>query len=65
VQPGCNRRAGAPLDQPVRKRLVHRAVGVEAVAPGATRPRKLLIGNQAIGWATFDALADPGTPGRR
>jgi hypothetical protein len=39
------------------------AVGVEAIAPGATRPRKLLIGNQALGWATFDALADPGTAG--
>ena len=39
------------------------AVGVEAIAPRATHPRKLLIGNQAIGWATFDALADPGTAG--
>jgi hypothetical protein len=36
------------------------AVGVELAAG---RKRKLLIGAGARGWATFDALPDPGTAG--
>ncbi len=39
------------------------AVGVEALAPTAKRPRKLLVGSNASGWATFDGLPDPGTAG--
>ena len=31
--------------------------------PGAKSPQKLLVGRQASGWATFDALPDPGTAG--
>jgi hypothetical protein len=39
------------------------AVGVEVVpAPGRT-PQKLIVGRNASGWATADALPDPGTAG--
>jgi hypothetical protein len=37
------------------------AVGIEV--PGKSKPRKLLIGGAASGWATFDGLPDPGTAG--
>jgi hypothetical protein len=39
------------------------AVGVETLAPGAKKPRKLLVGVQARGWATFEGQPDPGTAG--
>jgi len=39
------------------------AVGVEILPRYTTRPKTLLIGQQAKGWATFDALPDPGTAG--
>jgi hypothetical protein len=39
------------------------AVGVEIKPIPTKPPRKLLIGSQASGWATFDALPDPGTAG--
>ncbi|MDQ1465434.1 MAG: hypothetical protein QOC73_2375 [Actinomycetota bacterium] len=64
VQPGLYLDAQGHLStNPFASGSFTGAVGVEAIAPGAKRPRKLLIGNQAIGWATFDALADPGTAG--
>jgi hypothetical protein len=39
------------------------AVGVEVLLPGHSKPKTVLIGHGASGWATFDALADPGTAG--
>lgn len=38
------------------------AVGVEVPRAGK-RPRKFIVGAGASGWATFDALRDPGTAG--
>src|SRR5207248_10468673 len=39
------------------------AVGVEVLKPGAKKPQTLLVGSGASGWATYDALPDPGTAG--
>ena len=39
------------------------AAGVEVLRPHRTQPETFLIGHQATGWATFDALSDPGTVG--
>jgi hypothetical protein len=44
---------------PRRRRELQR----EVVPAGARPPQKLLIGSGASGWATFDALPDPGTAG--
>jgi hypothetical protein len=55
--------AGHLSDSPFAGEGFGGAVGAEVLSPGANVPRKLLIGRQARGWATFDALRDPGTAG--
>jgi hypothetical protein len=54
--------AGHLADSPFASGSFTGAVGVEALTGQAT-PRKLIIGAGASGWATFDALKDPGTAG--
>jgi hypothetical protein len=55
--------AGHLSDSPFASGAFTGAVGVEVVKPGAKKPRQLLIGRRASGWATFDAESDPGTAG--
>jgi hypothetical protein len=55
--------SGNLSDSPFAQGSFTGAVGIEVLKPGATKPRKLLVGSQASGWATFDALPDPGTAG--
>jgi hypothetical protein len=55
--------AGHLSDGPFASGAFTGAVGVETLPPGSKAPRKLFVGNQATGWATFDALPDPGTAG--
>jgi hypothetical protein len=55
--------AGHLSDSPFASEGFTGAVGVEVLPTGAKAPRRLLIGSQASGWATFDALPDPGTAG--
>jgi hypothetical protein len=55
--------AGHLSDSPFAGEGFTGAVGVEVLPAGAKAPRKLLLGNQASSWATFDALPDPGTAG--
>jgi hypothetical protein len=55
--------AGHLSDSPFASEGFTGAVGVEILTVGATVPHKLLIGRQASGWATFDALPDPGSAG--
>jgi hypothetical protein len=55
--------AGHLSDSPLAGEGFTGAVGVEVLPAGAKAPRKQLIGSQASGWATFDALPDPGTAG--
>jgi hypothetical protein len=54
--------AGHPSISPFASGSFTGAVGVEALRAGKP-PRKLIIGAGASGWATFDALRDPGTAG--
>ena len=54
---------GHVSDSPFASGAFSGAIGVEILPAGATKPTSLLIGHQAHGWATFDALADPGTAG--
>jgi hypothetical protein len=54
--------AGHLSDSPFANETFTGAVGVEVV-PAGRAPQKLLIGRNATGWATFDALPDPGTAG--
>jgi hypothetical protein len=64
VLPGMFLDAGGHLsDSPFASEGFTGAVGVEVLPAGAKAPRKLIIGSQASGWATFDALPDPGTSG--
>jgi hypothetical protein len=55
--------AGHLSDSPFAGEGFTGAVGVEALPTGRRPPQKLLIGRQASGWATVDALPDPGTAG--
>ena len=64
VEPGLYMDASGHLsDSPFAGEGFTGAVGVEVMPPGAKSPQKLLVGRQASGWATFDALPDPGTAG--
>jgi hypothetical protein len=64
VEPGLFLDAAGHLsDSPFAGEGFGGAVGVEVLAPGRTKPQKLLIGSQAQGWATFDGQRDPGTAG--
>ncbi len=64
VVPGLYVDASGHLsDSPFAEGAFTGAVGVEVKPPGARKPRTLLVGSQAIGWATFDAQPDPGTAG--
>jgi hypothetical protein len=64
VLPGMFVDAGGHLsDSPFAGEGFTGAVGVEVLPAGAKTPRKQLIGSQASGWATFDALPDTGTAG--
>jgi hypothetical protein len=63
VVPGLYMDASGHLsDSPFASGSFTGAVGVEALTGQAT-PRKLIVGGGASGWATFDALRDPGTAG--
>ncbi|MCW3025810.1 MAG: hypothetical protein JWM29_1242, partial [Solirubrobacterales bacterium] len=55
--------AGRLSDSPFPSASFSGAVGVEVVPAGGLAPQRLLIGRNATGWATFDALPDPGTAG--
>jgi hypothetical protein len=55
--------SGNLSDSPFAQGSFTGAVGIEVLKPGATKPRKLVVGSQASGWATFDARPDPGTVG--
>jgi len=55
--------AGHLSDSPFAAGSFTGAVGVETLEPTRTKPRKVLIGGGASGWATFDGLPDPGTAG--
>jgi hypothetical protein len=48
--------SGRLSDSPFASEGFAGAVGVEVLPAGATAPQKLLVGLQASGWATFDAL---------
>jgi hypothetical protein len=64
VLPGLYVDAGGHLaDGPFAAGAFTGAVGVEVLPGGGRAPKTLLIGRDARGWATFDALADAGTPG--
>ena len=64
VQPGLYVDAQGHLsDGPFAGEGFAGAVGVEVLPAGAKAPQTLLIGHQASGWATFDAMPDPGTAG--
>jgi hypothetical protein len=64
VQPGLYVDAAGQLsDGPFAGGSFTGAVGVEVVPAGGGQPQKLLIGRSARGWATADALPDPGTAG--
>ncbi|HEY4427930.1 MAG TPA: hypothetical protein VGN08_06980 [Solirubrobacteraceae bacterium] len=64
VEPGLYLDAGGRLsDSPFASASFGGAVGVEVVPPSGGAPQKLLLGRNATGWATFDALPDPGTAG--
>jgi hypothetical protein len=64
VEPGLYIDATGHLsDSPFAGEGFTGAVGVEVLPTGAKAPQKLLVGHQASGWATFDALPDPGTAG--
>jgi hypothetical protein len=63
VLPGLYVDAGGHLsDGPFAGGSFTGAVGVETVKPDGT-VQKLLVGHQAKGWVTFDAMPDPGTGG--
>jgi hypothetical protein len=55
--------AGHLSDSPFAGEGFSGAVGVEVLSPKAKRPRKLLIGSSATGWAMFDGMPDSGTAG--
>jgi hypothetical protein len=55
--------AGHTSDSPFPSEGFSGAVGVKVMPAGAAAPQTLLIGAGARGWATFDALPDPGTAG--
>jgi hypothetical protein len=64
VVPGLFLDASGHLsDSPFAAGTFTGAVGVETLAAGTTKPKKILIGVGASGWATFDGLHDPGTAG--
>jgi hypothetical protein len=64
VDPGLYLDAAGHLsDSPFPSASFSGAVGVEVVPAGGLAPQRLLIGRNATGWATFDALPDPGTAG--
>jgi len=54
--------AGHLSDSPFAGGSFTGAVGVEVVHPNGS-VQKLVVGQQASGWATFDAMPDPGTAG--
>jgi hypothetical protein len=54
--------SGHLSDSPFAGATFTGAIGVVTVH-GKKKPRRLLIGSQARGWAMFDALPDPGTAG--
>jgi hypothetical protein len=55
--------AGHLSDSPFAGGSFTGAIGVEVLRAGRPRPRKLLIGQGASAWATFDGRRDPGTAG--
>jgi hypothetical protein len=55
--------SGHLSDRPFASGAFAGAVGVEILEPGHTTPIKLLIGDQARGWANFYGEPDPGTAG--
>jgi hypothetical protein len=55
--------AGHLSDSPFAGGVFTGAIGVEILPVGKKKPQRLLMGSQAQGWATFDALPDPGTAG--
>jgi hypothetical protein len=55
--------SGRLSDRPFASGAFTGAVGVEILEPGHTTPTKLLIGDQARGWANFYGEPDPGTAG--
>jgi hypothetical protein len=64
VEPGLYLDATGRLsDSPFASASFSGAVGVEVVPATGGAHQKLLIGRNASGWATFDALPDPGTAG--
>jgi hypothetical protein len=64
VLPGLYLDAGGHLsDSPFASGTFAGAVGVEVVPVSGKPPQKLLVGRNATGWATSDALPDPGTAG--
>jgi hypothetical protein len=64
VLPGMYVDANGHLsDSPFANGSFSGAIGVEVLPPNGHPPQKLLIGSSATGWATFDALPDPGTAG--
>jgi hypothetical protein len=64
VDPGLYLDAAGHLsDSPFPSASFGGAVGVEVVPATGLAPQRLLIGRNATGWATFDALPDPGTAG--
>jgi hypothetical protein len=64
VEPGLYLDAqGRTSDSPFAGEGFGGAVGVKALDASTGKPRVLLIGRKAKGWATFDGLADPGTAG--
>ena len=64
VQPGLYVDAGGHLsDSPFAGGAFTGAVGVEVVPANGGPARKLIVGHGVRGWATSDALPDPGTAG--
>jgi hypothetical protein len=64
VQPGLYVDAAGQLsDSPFAGGSFTGAVGVEVVPAGGGPAQKLLVGHAVRGWATADALPDPGTAG--
>jgi hypothetical protein len=55
--------AGHLSDSPFASAGFGGAVGVEVLPANGGPARKLLVGSNASGWATFDAQPDPGTAG--
>jgi hypothetical protein len=55
--------SGHLSDSPFANGSFTGAIGVEVVPASGRAPQKLMIGSGATGWATFDALPDPGTAG--